>query len=262
MTSFVSIKWSKSDSELDSKKRDVIQKVYNFKIRFFTPIKELDLCGHATVASSLLLAKLINNAEQTTNLEFESKSKVKLEALVNNSNQFITISMPSHPPKLIVELINEQWIEDIVENTLGPNLDNKSIVEEICLSQKFILIRFKDSKENNVLKVCPNFHNLVKINRNGLTNGIIVTQRADFDLEKVHFFSRVFLPFIGVNEDPVCGSAHCVLTPYWSQQLLIDNKLVAKQCSQRAGLLYCSLNKDRIQLSGNAIIIYEGIFNF
>ena len=150
----------------------------------------------------------------------------------------------------------------MIKWTLGPNL-HFNCVEEFGLSQKFILIKLKDLKEkiNDLNKVEPNFQQLSIADRKGVLNAIIVTQKVNFDVESVHFYSRVFAPWIGVDEDPVCGSAHTQLAPFWSQKLSINGILVGQQCSKRGGITNCFIRGDRVELSGSAAIMFGGHFH-
>lgn len=247
MTAFVSHKWKSENNENDDSKDN------HFKIRFFTSICELDLCGHASVATAFMLFQSRRKCRQIGKIVFESKLKVIMEAHLNDK-ELVTLAMPSHPGKRVTNI--ESWMEDIIRHTLGPKLD-LNFVHEVYLSRKFILIRLKDSDKNNLYDVNPDFEKLLKLDRRHLTNGIIVTQKA-INEQNIHFFSRVFGMYIGVNEDPVCGSAHTVLTPYWKEELKIDDYLIGKQCSTRGGIVHCLLKGNVVELSGNAKILLRG----
>ncbi|XP_054159938.1 phenazine biosynthesis-like domain-containing protein [Oppia nitens] len=182
----------------------------------------------------------------------------KLIIINIDDKQQITVTLPSDGYYKTISL-SDKWTQYVVSNVLGSNVDNNN-VEEVVLSNKFVLIRLKDSDDNNLYKVEPNFHLLNRLDdRKDIKNGIIITQKADLQKDGIHFYSRVFLPWIGVNEDPVCGSAHTLLTPYWCQKLgLSGQQLIAKQCSQRSGIVGCRLNGNGIQLSASAVIVLKG----
>jgi PhzF family phenazine biosynthesis protein len=254
MTAFVSREWSRGRNH--KKVENINSNAY--KIRFFTSTQEFPLCGHATVATAMLLSQMIsrtrNNGNINIKFEFETKFGEKLVAIIDE-NDLITLSMPIHFPNRIPS--DENRFKNLVDSTLGPNLDSTA-VEEVYCSKKFVLIKLKDSNENNVNKVKPNFQRLEEVDRNDVKNAVIVTQKANFELENCHFYSRVFAPWIGVNEDPVCGSAHTQLTPFWREKLGINGYLIGNQCSERGGILKCITKGDRVELTGSAAIVIEG----
>jgi PhzF family phenazine biosynthesis protein len=254
MTAFVSHEWSQVRN--DKKVEKINSNAY--KIRFFTSNQEFGLCGHATVATTMLLSQMISRTQNNRNIsnkfEFETRFGEKLVAIIDE-NDLITLSMPIHFTNHISS--DENWFKDLVDSTLGPNLDSTA-VEEVYCSKKFVLIKLKDSNENNVNKVEPNFERLAEVDRHNAHNAVIVTQKANFELENCHFYSRVFAPWIGVNEDPVCGSAHTQLTPFWREKLGINGCLIGNQCSKRGGILKCFIKGDRVELTGSAVIVIEG----
>ncbi|CAG2177671.1 unnamed protein product, partial [Oppiella nova] len=252
MTAFVSRKWTQNSVNSDNN---------SYKIQFFTPTQEFYLCGHATVGSVLVLKTRDTNGatndKSVANYHFETKAGEPIDTSYDE-NDLITISFPLPTQYKPIDL-NEKWTQNIVAFTLGSKLGTNS-VEEVVISNKFVLIRLKDSDEINLHKVVPNFDGLNELSdRKGVRNGIIVTEKGDLNRDGIHrdgihFYSRVFLPWAGVNEDPVCGSAHTQLMPYWNQTLgaKAGQTLIGKQLSQRPGIVRCRLNGDRVELSGNA----------
>jgi PhzF family phenazine biosynthesis protein len=178
----------------------------HYTLRWFTPTDEVELCGHATLATASVLfdrmEQTLNSAENKTNkLSFETKFKGILEAMIDWTTKSISLNFPTNDCSPL-EKSHNSWIEDIAKNTLGPQLSS-SYLQDIQYSSeaKKLLLRLKDSPESDKLiyKVMPNFDKLTKVNTNGLVRGVIVTQKSD-NIERVHFLSRYFAPWVGVNE--------------------------------------------------------------
>jgi len=128
-------------------------------------------------------------------------------------------------------------------------------------STKKLLVRLRgdlaesDVKESILLKLKPNFIGLTDIKDNKMVLGIIVTIKGSQD---INFYSRYFAPWVGINEDPVTGSAHTVLAPYWAE-VYGRRELLGKQCSKRSGLVWCKLNKPgRVSLEGLSEVVVWG----
>lgn len=196
-TAFVAKGWLRSSSK-DS--------LSHYTLRWFTPTDEVELCGHATLATASVLfdrmEKTLNSAENKINkLTFETKFKGILEAMIDWTTKSIYLNFPTNDCSPL-EKSHNSWIEDIAKNTLGPQLSS-SYLQDIQYSSgaKKLLLRLKDSPESDKLiyKVMPNFDKLSKVNTNGLVRGVIVTQKSD-NIERVHFLSRYFAPWVGVNE--------------------------------------------------------------
>jgi PhzF family phenazine biosynthesis protein len=279
-TAFVAKGWLRS-SPKDS--------LSHYTLRWFTPTDEVELCGHATLATASVLfdrmEQTSNSAENKINkLSFETKFKGTLEAMIDWTTKSISLNFPTNDCSPL-EKSNNSWIEDIAKNTLGPQL-NSSYLQDIQYSSgtKNLLLRLKDSPESDKLiyKVMPNFDKLTKVNTNGLVQGVIVTQKSD-NIKRVHFLSRYFAPWVGINEgkyfeqkiftrnmiisfltkDPVTGSAHTVLTPYWKRQydeygIATNGELIGEQCSLRKGTVFCKLLGERVQLTGKSRIVFIG----
>lgn len=114
---------------------------------------------------------------------------------------------------------------------------------EVHLGRDLIFVL---EKEDDVLNASPDFSKLKEL-PDGL--GVLITARS----EKCDFVSRAFFPKLNVNEDPVCGSAHCNFIPYWAKNLS-KNEMVARQLSKRGGKLYCKFEGDRVKISGSAVL--------
>lgn len=200
-----------------------------YNLRWFTPEQEFDLCGHATLASAYVLFQFVDkNAEH---LVFSTQSGI-LE--VTRNGTLLEMDFPSRPPKQIPVI-------DLMENALGIP------VLEAHLSRDMILVL---ETEEDVRKAVPDLNIVSKIP--GCINLIITAQGKEAD-----FVSRYFTPGISIPEDPVTGSAHSSLIPFWAKRLGKE-KLVAHQLSKRGGILYCKDMEDRVKISGNAILYLAG----
>ncbi|MBF0432545.1 MAG: PhzF family phenazine biosynthesis protein [Fibrobacteria bacterium] len=199
-----------------------VKENHTYHIRWFTPTTEVDLCGHATLASAYVL---FNHLEYAHNkVIFASKSGT---LTIKRQNDLLQLDFPSQPP-------TPSKKPAFLFEGLGKN------PQEILRAVDYIVI-YKD--ESDIVSLNPDFNILNKIE----TRGICVTAPG----KNSDFVSRFFAPRYGINEDPVTGSTHCALIPYWAKKLN-KNKLKAKQLSKRGGTLYCELNNDRVLISGKA----------
>ncbi|ATO30130.1 phenazine biosynthesis protein [Bacillus atrophaeus] len=197
----------------------------SYRLRWFTPADEIDLCGHATLATAYVIANFYeSNVEE---IKFQTISG---ELVVVKKGELYEMDFPSRMPKEIS--LTEEMVEALgvkpVEVHLGRDL-------------MFVL-----EKEEDVLNASPDFSKLKEL-PDGL--GVSITARS----EKYDFVSRAFFPKLNVNEDPVCGSAHCNFIPYWAKNLS-KNEMVARQLSKRGGKLYCKFEGDRVKISGSAVL--------
>ena len=202
-----------------------------FHIRWFTPKAEVDLCGHATLATAYVIFHITGYDEDV--IKFESKSG---ELIVTRSNDLLIMNFPSQPVK---PCDNPQ--------ELAEGLGKKPI--EVLSSEDYMAV-FEN--EQDIISLIPNFNVLSKLD----LRGVIVTAEGS----EVDFVSRFFAPKYGINEDPVTGSAHCELTPYWAGKLN-KMKLTARQLSKRGGEIACELKGDRVFLSGQAVKYMKGRIN-
>ena len=205
----------------------------NYLIRWFTPGYEIDLCGHATLASAFVVFNFISPEKETVKF----LSKFSGELTVNKSNNLLSMDFPSRPPKNIEEPAG-------LKEALS--VDFKKI-----MASRDLFVIF--DKEEDVLNLKPDFRNLDMQNY----LGVIVTAPASKNRESTDFVSRFFAPHINIPEDPVTGSAHCTLIPYWAE-ILGKDKLIAEQLSKRGGKLFCEYKKDRVIISGNAVCYLKG----
>lgn len=200
-----------------------------YYIRWFTPEFEIDLCGHATLASAYVIFHELNQSADT--IKFQCKVGL-LE--VSRKGGLIELNFPSRPP---------QQVDEIPEGLLkGVSIAPTKVLK----SRDYFLVY---ESEEDILNIVPDYTYLNKLN----SIGIIVTAPGN----DVDFVSRFFVPNSVIGEDPVTGSAHCNLIPYWSKQL---NKtvLTAKQLSAREGTLYCELLDDRVTMAGEGVLYMKG----
>jgi len=200
-----------------------------FEIRWFTPSCEIDLCGHATLAAAHIIYTELDFYEKE--IVFSSKSG---ELKVSKQNDWYTLNFPA-------ENIQEIEVLEKLESALGVKI------------QKLFKGKWKGVvvvKNEDILKnLKPNFSLLSEVE----FNGVIVTAKG----YEVDFVSRFFAPKIGINEDPVTGSAHTLLIPFWSEKLNKIN-LDAKQISKREGILKCKYLGNRVEMSGQAKTYLKG----
>ena len=198
-------------------------------IRWFSPLKEVDLCGHATLASGFVYFNFIN--KNANEVSFMSASG---ELSVSRINDLYELNFPKDNIKKI-DLI------DSVEDSIGV----RPIETHIGDINLFALL----DSEDTLKTLNPNFNKLINLEGQGL---IVSAQSNEYD-----FVSRYFCPKYGINEDPVTGSAHTTLIPYWAEKLGKD-KLHAKQVSSRGGELFCENLDNRVLIGGEAKIYLRG----
>lgn len=203
-----------------------------FSLRWFTPRSEVELCGHATLSAAHILwqEKIIPDGEEAL---FHTVYKGKLTA--KKTDNGIELNFPVNIP---VE--SEPYGE--FESALG--------IKPVCLSLTDHHYVAELNSEEEVLKVKPDFKALEKLDK----YGTIITAASDNNYD---FISRFFAPSKGIPEDPVTGSAHCALTPYWSKKLN-KTSMKAYQASERGGSLEVTLKGDRVLITGKAVTVLSG----
>lgn len=203
----------------------------SYSLRWFTPKTEVNICGHATLATAHVLYEtgFLGIDKQ---IKFETKSGI-LKA--NVTNKMIELDFP----QLFVDTCESN---EIIEKAF--NIEPKYIGK----NDKRYLIEIDNVEKLKDIK--PDFHLLQKSDR----GGFMITAKSN---DKYDFYSRFFAPEVGINEDPVTGSAHCYLAPYWSKKL-DKRKMLAFQASERTGIIECELAENsRVLLRGNAITMNE-----
>ncbi|HWQ81726.1 MAG TPA: PhzF family phenazine biosynthesis protein [Ignavibacteria bacterium] len=194
-----------------------------YEIRWFTPSTEVELCGHATLASAHVLFEFYEN--DLNEIVFKSRERGILK--VRKSGEVLTLDFPV----------------DVYKKSVAPKglYESLGLVPSECYKgMTDYLLVYKS--ENEIKSINPDFKSLKEVN----ARGVIVTAEGSGGID---FVSRFFAPASGVDEDPVTGSAHTTLTPFWSERLG-RMKLRAVQLSKRKGYLECELKIDRVEISG------------
>jgi len=207
----------------------VVKRDGYYDLRWFTPVSEIDLCGHATLASAFVVTNFLDVG--ISNMDFHTKSGV---LSVKKIDDFFEMDFPSRMP-VKIDVI------PLMEKAVGVP------VREAFMSRDMVLL--VDSEEQ-VKNLQPDFGLVAQLPD---CLGVIVTAKG----ESADFVSRFFAPNEGVPEDPVTGSAHSTLIPFWAKRLGKE-KMVAKQLSKRGGTLYCQNCGDRVKMSGKAVLFLQG----
>lgn len=200
-----------------------------FEIRWFSPEKEINLCGHATLASAFVINS--QELEAFELLKFKSKGG---DLLVKYENGEYTLDFPIAN---LQKIANPSWVVEYL---------GTSVIESYKAGEDLMFV-LKSEKE--VLGCDPDFKKLKEI----VTRGFIITSSGD----SVDFVSRFFAPAAGIDEDPATGSAHCALIPYWSK-ILGKKDLSAQQLSKRKGNFKCELLENRVLIGGGVKLFLEG----
>lgn len=203
----------------------------DYDLRWFTPATEVDLCGHATLATgALVLSKL---APSRSSVRFHTASGI-LEVV--KDGEWFAMDFPVWEAKPVTSAAVAAALGKAPIQLLGNHRDYLAVFE--C--------------EADVRAMAPDYEKLRQLD----LPGMIVTAPGD----EVDFVSRFFAPRFGIHEDPVTGSAHCALTPYWSKRLK-KVMLNARQVSARGGELVCEQRGERIVMRGRAAFYLEGTIN-
>lgn len=203
-----------------------------FELRWFTPVKEVDLCGHATLASAHVIFEILGYAKQA--ITFETRSG---DLFVERHGKLLKMDFPARPPapcmlsEILLKGLGQRPVEVLAANDYMAVFDSEATVCAITPDQS--LLSQLDLR------------------------GVIATARGT----DVDFVSRFFAPKSGIPEDPVTGSAHCTLAPYWANKLG-KNILSARQVSKRGGNIACEVNSGRVMLSGYAVTFMEAEIAF
>ncbi len=210
----------------------VVKEGTDYKLRWFTPGGEIDLCGHATLATAYVISRFIE--PETTEVRFQTLSGL---LTVIKKGELFEMDFPSY-------VLKKVEVTDLIVEALGIRpLEAYMGRDLLCILES----------EAQVRNLNPNQE---KVN---LLDGLLLhatAQGKEFDC-----VSRSFAPKCNVPEDPVCGSGHCHIIPFWANKLE-KNNLVAYQASQRGGTLYCEYQGDRVKLSGKAVLYSTADINF
>ncbi|MEP5569956.1 MAG: PhzF family phenazine biosynthesis protein [Halioglobus sp.] len=209
----------------------IVPKGNDFELRWFTPAVEVDLCGHATLAAAHVLFEHL--AYDSDSIRFHTRSGV-LEVLRQGAGY--TLDFPAYA-------LANGVIDMPICDALGAVA---SEVVAVVGAQKLLYVF---EFEEDVAKLSPDFAALLAAS----DKCIIATAPGD----NCDFVSRFFGPQVGINEDPVTGSAHCALVPYWSKRLGLQ-RMEARQISARGGDLSCELTDERVKMTGRAVTFMQG----
>ena len=227
-------KWISEDLMLNIAKENnlsetafIVKENNNYKLRWFTPKAEIDLCGHATLASGFVI---LNYYEP--NLKEVSFDTLSGKLTVQRDNNLYIMDFPIYKLKQIK-------ITPEITDILGIK------PKEIYIARDLLCIL---DNEDEVRNFNPNFEKIKKLD--GLLLHISAKGK-DYDC-----VSRSFAPKLNIEEDPVCGSGHCHIVPYWIN-VLKKNNIIAYQASKRGGLLYCKMNNDRLKIGGYTALFSE-----
>jgi PhzF family phenazine biosynthesis protein len=201
-----------------------------FQIRWFSPLDEAPLCGHATLAAAhvIFTQNLVSSHDVTFKYNGgEIIARTTCDGLISMSFPTKQVSRCDNAPFNVNDIIGVNRYVEIVNDEL------------------LYIIVLQDQRD--VLRAVPNFEKIKKVD----CRAIAITARCD---DQYDFCSRYFAPRVGIFEDPVCGSMHCRLAWYWSA-ILHKNTFTAYQASKRSGVLYVKLNGDAVEISGTAVMV-------
>jgi PhzF family phenazine biosynthesis protein len=201
-----------------------------YHIRWFTPEYEIDLCGHATLASAFIIKNYVEPG--ISEIVFSTQKAGVLKATANNG--LFTLDFPSRIPQPCP-------IPELLLKSIGV-----TVAVEILRSRDYFVVLENEADVRNAM---PDYTIMKELD----TIGVIITAKGN-DSDVV---SRCFYPGAGIPEDPVTGSAHCNIVPYWANKLN-KNKLFCRQISERGGDLWCELKGDRVLMSGNCVLFMQG----
>ena len=201
-----------------------------YHIRWFTPRYEIDLCGHATLASAYIIKNFLE--PQVSEFRFTTEKAGELRTTTRDGK--FTLDFPSRMPQPC----------DVPASLIG-SLGISQAIEVLRSRDYFVVLADEDAVKN----VEPDFELMNQID----TFGVIITAKG----KSADVVSRCFYPSAGIPEDPVTGSAHCNIVPYWSEKLG-KQKLECLQLSERGGSLECELQGDRVMMSGKCVLYLRG----
>jgi PhzF family phenazine biosynthesis protein len=208
-----------------------------FSLRWFTPTTEVDLCGHATLASAFVLMTELEPAR--TEVDFRTRSG--LMPVFRRGGEFV-LDFPAYPPA------------PVDADTAARVVDALGARPREVVKGRALYAVFDDAK--TVRELAPNMRALA-----ALGNAVGVTAPGADEARPVDFVSRYFAPGFGIDEDPVTGSAHCTLAPYWAARLG-KQALRGRQVSRRGGEISCALAGDRVHIGGKACLVITGTLQY
>jgi PhzF family phenazine biosynthesis protein len=206
-----------------------------YRLRWFTPQCEVDLCGHATLASAFVLLNILT--PQKSAVQFQTRSGL---LTVHKDGDLLSMDFPASPPWK-----SEDPPPDLSRALANGNPSGSPTVL-FQTKSKFLVVY---ENEEQVRNAAPDFELLKRLH----PFSVCITAPGN----QSDFVSRYFAPSYGIPEDPVTGSSHCTLAPYWAARLS-KTELHARQVSNRGGELWCELKKERVILKGKAVLYLRG----
>ncbi len=203
-----------------------------FSLRWFTPVGEVDLCGHATLAAAHVL--------------FEQLGYNKPEIIFHTHSGDLQVNKTTTGLRMDFPVVNSSKVKPPTPLLAGLN---GMPPKQVLAGTDYLVVL---ESEEQVRNLAPDFYQWLQLD----LRGVIVTSMGT----KADFVSRCFYPKLGVNEDPVTGSAHCQLAPFWRDVLSLS-QFRAQQVSQRGGTLECELKEDRVLISGGCVDYLVGEIN-
>jgi len=207
----------------------IVEREGGYDLRWFTPTVEVDLCGHATLAAGYVVLNHLQPASES--VSFQSVSG---KLTVTRDGERLSMDFPARAP-------TQMSVSEALSDALG------KAPSEVHLSRDILAV-YDD--EASVRELSPNQDKLMDLDEGF---GVIVTAKGN----EVDFVSRFFVPKGGIAEDPVTGSAHCTLVPFWAERLG-RSQFVAHQVSERGGELQCEQRSDRVIMSGHCVLFLTG----
>ncbi|OJJ14855.1 isomerase [marine bacterium AO1-C] len=203
----------------------------DFEITWFTPAYEIDLCGHATLATAHVIWQYLGYSKD----EIRLRSRQSGDLVVRKSGQYMELDFPSRPPQPV---------------DTPPDFEAALGVKpvKVLKAREYVVVL---ENETAVRQAKPNYTLFADLD----TIGVVITAQGDDSA--VDFVSRCFDKLEEIGEDPVTGSAHCYLIPYWAN-ILQKDQFLAHQISQRGGELHCKLLGDRVRIAGQAVTYLVG----
>ena len=208
-----------------------VKKDDRYEIRWFTPTIEVNLCGHATLATAFVIFNCLNPENETINFYSSRSGNLSVE----KQGDVLVLDFPRYG-------VNEIEIEENLVRAVG-----KCPLQTWETQGNMVMMLFENEAE--IAAIAPDMSKLQKIP----FDEVIVTAKG---LES-DFVSRMFAPRIGIAEDPVTGAIHCSLIPFWAERLGKET-LYARQISARGGELFCELKEERVKIGGNAALYLKG----
>jgi len=199
-----------------------------YNLRWFTPKKEINLCGHATLGTAFIIANFVD--KNAVEFRFETKSGT---LTVDKKDDLYIMDFPANKPQ-------KTKITQQMEKAISAS------VCEAYISRDLMLLLENEQQIRNLI---IDFNLIKEI----ADHAVIVTAKGD----SVDFVSRVFAPNMGIDEDPVTGSTHTTLIPFWSERLN-KNKMTAMQLSERGGMIHCEDCGNRVKMAGKAVLYLQG----